>query len=60
LCGAEIWTVRKVDEKHVGCFEMCWGRMEKISWADRVENEEVLQKVKVGKKYPAYNKQEEG
>jgi hypothetical protein len=24
----------------------CWRRMEKISWTDRVRNEEVLQRVK--------------
>jgi hypothetical protein len=24
----------------------CWGRMEKISWTDRVRNEEVLHRVK--------------
>jgi hypothetical protein len=24
----------------------CWRRMEKISWADRVRNEELLQRVK--------------
>jgi hypothetical protein len=26
--------------------EMCWRRMEKISWTDRVRNEEVLHRVK--------------
>jgi hypothetical protein len=33
--------------------------MEKISWADRGKNEEVLQRVKLGKEYPAYNKWKE-
>ena len=42
LYGAETWTLRAVDQKHVGSFEMwCWGRMEKISWTDHVRNEEV-------------------
>jgi len=32
---------------HIGSFEMwCWRRMEKISWTDRVRNEEVSLKVK--------------
>ena len=43
LCGAEIWVLREVDQKYLGSFEMwCWRRMEKISWTDRVRNEEVL------------------
>jgi hypothetical protein len=44
LCGAETWTLRKVDQKYVESFEMwCWRRMEKISWTDRVRNEEVTE-----------------
>jgi hypothetical protein len=43
LCGAEIWKLGKVDQKHLENFEMlCWRRMEKISWTDRVRKEEVL------------------
>ena len=43
LYGAEIWTIRAVDQKHLGSFEMwCWGRMEKISWTDHVRNEVLL------------------
>jgi hypothetical protein len=45
--GAETWTLREVDQKHLKSFEMsCWIRMEKISWADHVRNEEVLLRVK--------------
>ena len=47
LYGAETWTLRKVDRKYLEIFEMwCWRRMEKISWTDRVRNEEVLHRVK--------------
>jgi hypothetical protein len=47
LYGAETGTLRAVDQKQLGSFEMwCWRRMEKISWTDRVRNEEVLLKVK--------------
>ena len=39
LCGAETWTLRKVDQKYLESFEMwCWRRI-KISWSDRVRNE---------------------
>ena len=39
LYGAETWTIRSVDKKHLGSFEMwCWRRMEKISWTDHVRN----------------------
>jgi hypothetical protein len=47
LYGAEMWTLRKVDQKYLDSFEMwCWRRMEKISCTDRVRNEEVLHRVK--------------
>ena len=43
LYGAENWTLRVVDQKHLERFEMwCWRRMEKSSWTDHVRNEEVL------------------
>jgi hypothetical protein len=47
LYGAETWTLQAVDQKQLESFEMwCWRRMEKISWTDRVRNEEVLLRVK--------------
>jgi hypothetical protein len=47
LYGTATWTLRAVDQKHLESFEMwCWRRMEKISWTDRVRNEEVLRRVK--------------
>ena len=47
LYGAETWTLRAVDQKHMESFEMwCWRRMEKISWTDHVRNEEILLRVK--------------
>ena len=46
LYGAETWTLRATDRKHLESFEMwCWRRMEKISWTDHVRNEEVLLRV---------------
>ena len=42
LYGAETWTLRAVDQKHLKSFEIwCWRRMEKISWTDHVRNENV-------------------
>jgi len=47
ICGAETWTLRAVDQKQLESVETwCWRRMEKISWTDRVRNEEVLIRVK--------------
>jgi hypothetical protein len=47
LYGAEKWALRKVDQKYLESFEMrCWRRMEKISWTNRVRNEEILHRVK--------------
>jgi hypothetical protein len=46
LDGAETWTLRSTDQKHLESFEMwCWRKMEKISWTDHVRNEEVLLRV---------------
>jgi len=46
LYGAETWTLRAVDQKHLESFEIwCWRKMEKISWTDIVRNEEVLLRV---------------
>jgi hypothetical protein len=45
--GAETWTLRAVDQKHLERFEMwCWRRMEKISGTDHVRNEAVLLRIK--------------
>jgi len=47
LYGAETWTFRAADQKHLGSFEMwCWRKIEKTSWTDHVRNEEVLLRVK--------------
>ena len=46
LYGAETWTFRAVDQKHLENFETwCWRRMEKISLTDHARNEEVLLRV---------------
>jgi hypothetical protein len=46
LYGAETWTLRAVDQKHLEIFKLwCWRRMEKISWTDHVRNKEVLLRV---------------
>jgi len=47
LYGAETGKVRAVDQKELESFEMwSWRKVEKISWTDRVRNEEVLLTVK--------------
>jgi hypothetical protein len=43
LYGAETWTLRAADQKHLESFEMwCWRRMERISWTDHVRNEVIF------------------
>jgi hypothetical protein len=47
LYGAENWTLRAVDQKHLESFEILdWRRLEKINCSDLVRNEEVLLTVK--------------
>jgi hypothetical protein len=43
----ENWTLLKVHQKYLESFnKWCWRRMEKISWTNRVRNENVLPRVK--------------
>ena len=46
LYGSETWTLRKKERNYLEAFEMwCWRRMEKISYMDRITDEEVLRRV---------------
>ena len=46
LYGAEIWALRKVDQKYLEGFDVwCWRRMEKIIWIGHVKYE-VLRRVR--------------
>jgi hypothetical protein len=54
LYGAETWTFRAVNQKHLESFEMwCCRMMEKISWTERVREKEVLLKSQEAEEYPA-------
>ena len=47
LCGADTWTLGKVDHNYREIYEIwSWRRMEKYSWTDSVRNEEELHGVK--------------
>ena len=47
LYVAATRKLRKVDQQYLEVLELWpWRRMEKISWTDRVKNEEVLQMVR--------------
>ena len=49
LYGSETWTLRKEEKRRIDALEMwLWRRMERISWTDRVRNEDVL--LRVGEK----------
>ena len=45
LYDAETWTLRKVDKYLESSEVWCWRKMKKISWPDRLRNEDVLQTV---------------
>ena len=50
LYGSETWTLKKEDIRKLEALEMwLWRRMEKIRWTDRITNEEVLNRVGVGR-----------
>ena len=51
LYGCETWTIAAEEKRRLESFEMwCYRRMLKISWVDRVSNEEVLERAMVRKK----------
>ena len=46
LYGSEAWTLNKQMEKRIEVFEMwCWRRLLKISWTERISNEEVMRRM---------------
>src|SRR5690349_18401896 len=50
LYCSEIWTLRKEDIRKLEVLEVwLWRRMEEINWTDKITNEEVLGRVRVGR-----------
>ena len=50
LYGCETWTITMEERRRLEAFELwCYRRMLRISWMDRVTNEEVLERVSEGK-----------
>ena len=46
LYGCETWTINKEEIRRLEAVEMwMWRRMEKISWSEKITNEEVLKRV---------------
>ena len=46
LYGSETWAQRKLERKYLENSEMlCWRRMEKIKWSEKVTNEQVLERI---------------
>ena len=44
--SAETWSLRKEDIRRIEALEMwIWRRMERISWTEKITNEEVLRRV---------------
>ncbi|KAL1446687.1 hypothetical protein WDU94_006588 [Cyamophila willieti] len=47
LYGCETWTISEKDKKHLEAFEMwCFRRTLKITWCDKITNEEVLRRIR--------------
>jgi hypothetical protein len=52
VCGAEIWTLQKAEQKYLASFEVqCWMMMQKINCTNHVKNQDVLQS-REGKEHP--------
>ena len=50
LYGCETWTISRQMEQRLEALEMwCWRRLLKITWVQRISNEDVLRRMGVGK-----------
>ena len=50
LYGAETWTLRRNEQKHLEVFEMwVWRKMERVKWTDKIKNAVVLERVREGR-----------
>ena len=46
MYGCEAWTINKTDNRRITAFEMkCYRKILRISWTEKVSNEEVLKKI---------------
>jgi len=52
LYGTETRTLGNVDQKHLESLKCGAGRMEKISWTDRVRRELSSTQIQLRKEYP--------
>jgi len=60
LYGAEMWTLREVDQKYPEIDEIwCCRRMETFSWSDRVRTENILRRVKEARNILQKNRKKE-
>jgi hypothetical protein len=50
LYGSETWRLKKEGIRKLEALEMwLWRRMEKISWTDKLTNEEVLERIGINR-----------
>ena len=50
LYGCETWTIATEERRRLESFKMwCYRRMLRISWMDRITNDEVLERITEGK-----------
>ena len=46
LYGAESWTLKLKDRRRLNAFELwCWRRLLRISWTQKIRNEEVIKQI---------------
>ena len=61
LYASETWSMTEADRNRLEAMEMwIWRRMDKISWVDKMRNEEVLQRVNETKTRMWANAQPDG
>ena len=47
MCGCESWTVKKVECRRIGAFELwwCWRRLLRVPWTARRSNQSILKEI---------------
>ena len=49
MYGCESWTVKKVEHRKIGAFELCfWRRLLRVPWTARRSNQSILKEISPG------------
>ena len=48
MYGCESWTVKKVEQRRIDAFALCWRRLLRIPWTARRSKQSILKEISPG------------